>query len=156
MKAHWQQLNERDQAAVAIAVVCVIAYLLYALVFSPLSNMVSQAKKHWQEKHNTLIWMQRAQRNYSQEKRPQTVEASNLLSLLTQVLKQASFQRFPYQLAQTNSGEIQLNFEEVPYNAFVAWLRAQSSRYTLSIKSMDMNKTKTAGVVKVSVIFGVD
>lgn len=156
MKAHWQQLNERDQAAVAIAAVCVIAYLLYVVVFAPLSTMVSQARTHWKEKTNTLIWMQRAQQNYSHEKRPQTVEAGNLLSLLTQVLKQTSFQRFPYQLAQTNTGEIQLSFEDVPYNAFIAWLRDQSSRYTLTIKSMDMNKTKVAGVVKVSVIFGVE
>lgn len=156
MKSYWQQLNERDQTAVAIAGVCVIAYLLYLLVFSPLLSMVSQAKQHWQEKNNTLIWMRRMQQNYSHEKRPQTIEAGNLLSLLTQVLRQASFQRFPYQLAQTSTGEIQLSFEEVPYNAFIGWLREQSSRYTLTIKNMDINKTKILGVVKVSVIFGVE
>ena len=156
MKAYWQQLNERDQVAVGVAGICIVAYLLYALVFSPLSNKVLYAKQHWQEKNRTLTWMQRVQQNYSHEKRPQTVEAGNLLSLLTHVLKQVSFQRFPYQLAQTSNGEIQLSFDEVPYNAFIVWLREQSTKYTLTVKNIDINKTKTSGVVKAVVIFGVE
>jgi general secretion pathway protein M len=156
MKAQWQQFNEREQTAVVIAGLCLIAYLFYALLFSPLTTAVSNARKHWQEKSNTLIWMRHAQQNYSQEKRPQKIAAGNLLSILTEVLKEASFHRFPYQMAQTTSGEIQLSFEEVPYNAFMEWLRDQSTRYTLTIKNLDVNKTKVTGVVKVSVIFGVE
>ncbi len=156
MKAHWQQFSEREQIAVVVAGLCLIAYLFYALLFSPLTIAVLNARKHWYEKNNTLIWMRHAQQNYSQEKRPQKVAAGNLLSILTQVLKHASFHRFPYQLAQTASGEIQLSFDEVPYNAFMVWLRDQSMRYTLTIKNLDVTKTTVPGVVKISVIFGVE
>ncbi len=156
MKAHWQQFSEREQIAVVVAGLCLIAYLFYALLFSPLTIAVSNARKHWYEKNNTLIWMRHAQQNYSQEKRPQKVAAGNLLSILTQVLKHASFHRFPYQLAQTASGEIQLSFDEVPYNAFMEWLRDQSMRYTLTIKNLDVTKTTVPGVVKISVRFGVE
>jgi general secretion pathway protein M len=155
MKAQWQQLNEREQLAVVIASGCLLIYLLYALLFSPLLDKVSIARKHWHEKNNTLIWLRHAQQNYSPNHQPQKVAAGNLLSLLTSVLKQASFHHFSYQLAQTSSGEIQLNFEEVPYNAFMTWLREQTSRYTLSIKNMEVTKTTVSGVVKVSITFGV-
>ena len=156
MKAQWQQFNEREQIAVVGAALCLIFYLFYALLFSPLTTAVANARKQWQEKNNTLIWMRHAQQNYSQAKSPQKIAAGNLLSLLTQVLKQASFHRFPYQMAQTASGEIQLSFDEVPYNAFMEWLKDQSTRYTLTIKNLDVSKTTVSGVVKVSVIFGVE
>lgn len=156
MKAQWQQFNEREQIAVVGAALCLIVYLFYALLFSPLTTAVANARKQWQEKNNTLIWMRHAQQNYNQAKSPQKIPAGNLLSLLTQVLKQASFHRFPYQMAQTASGEIQLSFDEVPYNAFMEWLKDQSTRYTLTIKNLDVSKTTVSGVVKVSVIFGVE
>lgn len=155
LRTHWQQLNEREQGLVLVAVLCLSVYLLYALLFAPLMASVSTAQNHLHAKNDTLIWMRHAQQNYSQEKKPETIAAGNLLSILTQVLKNASFHRFPYQLAQTASGEIQLSFDEVPYNPFLTWLREQTTQYTLTIKSLDVNKTTAPGVVKVSVIFAI-
>lgn len=155
MRAYWQQLNEREQTIVMFAGVGLSVYLLYALVFAPLSEAVTQAQMNWHSKTNTLSWLRRAQQNYNPSQKPQRVAASNLLSILTAVLKQTSFHHFPYQLAQTTSGEIQLNFEEVPYNAFTVWLRNQTARYTLTIKNMEVTKTPVPGVVKVSVVFAV-
>ena len=155
MKAYWQQLNEREQMAVVLAGVCVVMYLLYACVYAPLSAAVMNGQKQLIEKQQTLTWMQRVQQQNREEKKPQTVSGGSLLSILTNVLHHTSFHRFPYQLSQTASGEIQLQFDAVPYNAFMAWLQTQTSRYTMTIKSMDLNKTDVPGVVKVSVVFGV-
>lgn len=154
-RTQWQQLNEREQSSVLVAGLCLGIYLLYALLFAPLMTSVSTARTHLHAKNDTLIWMRHAQQNYNHEKKPETIAAGNLLSILTQVLKAASFHRFPYQLAQTASGEIQLSFDEVPYNPFLTWLREQTTRYTLTIKNLDVNKTNVPGVVKVSVIFAI-
>lgn len=153
MKAYWQQLNEREQIAVVAAGIFSGLYLLYAVVFSPLVSAVTQSREEWREKKATLIWMQQAEKRYVGEKKPQTVTAENLLSVLTGLLAKASFHRFPYQLAQTATGDIQLTFEQVPYNAFIVWLQAQSTQYTLTIKTMDITQTDVSGVVKVSVMF---
>ncbi len=153
MKAYWQQLNEREQIAVVVAGVFSGLYLLYAVVFSPLVSAVTQSREEWREKKTTLIWMQQAEKRYVGEKKPQTVTAENLLSVLTGLLAKASFHRFPYQLAQTATGDIQLTFDQVPYNAFIVWLQTQSTQYTLTIKTMDITQTDVSGVVKVSVMF---
>ncbi|HVT62387.1 MAG TPA: type II secretion system protein M [Legionellaceae bacterium] len=155
MKDYWHQLNEREQMAVMIAGICLGLYLLYALVFSPLMTSVERARVEWQEKKETLIWMRAAEKNYTKEKKPQTVTAQNLLSVLTKLLTAASFHHFPYQLAQTATGEIQLTFEQVPYNAFILWLQDQTTHYTLTIKTMDINQTDTPGIVKVMVMFSI-
>ncbi len=156
MKAQWQQFNEREQGAILISGLFLIAYLSYASFFSPLSKMVTTAQKRWHEQTVTLTWMLHVQQNYHEEKKPQKVASSNLLSILTEVLDQASFNRFAYQLEQTATGDIQLSFENVPYNGFMEWLRDQSAQYTLSIKNLDVTKTNINGVVTVSVIFGAE
>lgn len=156
MKAYWQQLNEREQIAVVVMGVFAVLYLFYALIYAPLVSSVAVAQADWHMKKDTLIWMRHAEQNYDGEKKPQTVAAGNLLSILTQVLNQSSFRRFPYQLSQTATGEIQLNFEQVPYNGFILWLQAQSTRYTMTVKHLDITKTDVAGVVKASVMFSVE
>ncbi|PJD90616.1 MAG: general secretion pathway protein GspM [Legionella sp.] len=153
MKTYWQQLNEREQIAVVIAGVFSGLYLLYAVVYSPLASSLTKAREEWREKKTTLVWMQQAEKKVIGEKKPQTVTTDNLLSVLTRLLDQASFHRFTHQLAQTATGDIQLTFEQVPYNAFIIWLQAQSTQYTLTIKTMDITQTDTAGVVKASVMF---
>ncbi len=156
MKAYWQQLNEREQIAVVVMGVFAVLYLFYALIYAPLVSSVAAAQADWYVKKDTLLWMQHAEQNYDGEKKPQTVAAGNLLSILTQALNQSSFHRFPYQLSQTATGEIQLNFDQVPYNGFILWLQAQSTRYTMTIKHLDITKTDVPGVVKVSVMFSVE
>lgn len=153
MKAYWQQLNEREQSGLMIAGLCSALYLLYALVFAPLMSSVTQAQETWQAKNKTLVWMQQAKKNYAPTQKPQAVTAGNLLSILTERLSETSFRRFPHQLAQTATGDIQLTFDQVPYNAFILWLQRQSTHYTLTVKTMDITKTDVTGVVKASVMF---
>ncbi|MCR9192287.1 MAG: type II secretion system protein M [Gammaproteobacteria bacterium] len=153
MKAYWQQLSERDQMAAMVGGVCLVLYLLYALVFEPLSSSVTAAQEAWTEKKATLNWMQHVEKTYVSAKKPQTVTAGNLLSILTTRLNKTSFHRFPHQLSQTATGDIQLTFDQVPYNLFILWLQRQSTEYTLIIKSLDMTKTDVSGIVKAAVMF---
>jgi type II secretory pathway component PulM len=37
----------------------------------------------------------------------------------------------------------------------MAWLQRQTAQYTMTIKNMEMSKTDVAGVVKISLVFGV-
>jgi general secretion pathway protein M len=121
-----------------------------------LVSAVEERKAAWIEKKTTLLWMQQAQRAYAHEQQPTRVTAATLLSVLTELLTHVSFQRFPYQLEQTSSGDIQLTFDAVPYNLFVSWLQTQSKQYTLVIKSLYLSKTDTPGVVKAAVVFTVE
>lgn len=155
MKAYWTQLNDREQVSVGIAGLCCVLYLFYALLFSPLVTAVVMAEQDWTDKKTTLVWMQQVAQGYSRGQAPKQVTSGNLLSVLTELLSKASFQRFPYQLEQTSNGDIQLTFAKVPYNGFIAWLDMQSKHYTLSIKTLYLNKTELPGVVKATVVFTV-
>ena len=57
-----------------------------------------------------------------------------------------------YQLQQTNSGEIQLSFEQIPFNLFIEWLNNINSQYLINIKQFDVNKTATPGLTRLMII----
>ena len=156
MKAYWNQLSEREQVLVGLGGIGGLALLFYLLIYDPLVSAVEERKAAWIDKKTTLQWMQRAQQTYAHEQPPIQVTAATLLSVLTELLSHVSFQRFPYQLEQTSSGDIQLTFDAVPYNLFVSWLQTQSKHYTLVIKSLYLSKTNTPGVVKAAVVFTVE
>ena len=59
---------------------------------------------------------------------------------------------FPYQLQQTGSEDIQLTFDEVPFNLFLAWLEKINKRYTITVKQFEVDRTKTPGVARLMIL----
>lgn len=85
-------------------------------------------------------------------KSKQAVDNSQLLTILATQLKEHTLQKFPYQLQQTGTGDVQLTFESVPFNLFVTWLTKINERYALTIKQFNAEKTPTAGVAHVMIL----
>jgi len=152
VKAHWNNLNDRERGLVLIAGISCFVYLLYILLYSPLSTARDTAVANWAEKQATLQWMEPLHQFSKTGKAPQLLSKGNLLTEFANQLKVTSFQSFPFQLEQTGSGEIQLSFEEVPYNALVSWLWSLSGRYRFSIKQFNADKKDTPGLVKAMVV----
>ena len=152
-KAYWDNLNERDRWMLGFGGVCCALFLMYMLLYAPLINAVRNKTQQLNEKQEILVWMQQARQQHKAVKSPQTLSNSKLLSVLADQLKATSFHAFSYRLQQTGTGDIQLSFVQVPYNAFVTWLWSVSQKYAFSIKQFSADKTGTTGVVKISVTF---
>ncbi len=155
MKSHWTNLNTRERLVLGFGGVCCFLLLLYLLILAPLSNAVHDKSQQLIEKQTTLAWMQKARQQHKTAAAPQTLSSAKLLTVLAVQLKSTSFHHFPYQLQQTGSGDIQLSFENVPYNAFVTWLWSVSKRYAFTIKQLTVARTESSGVVNVMVMITV-
>ena len=131
--------------------VFVFFFLLYLLIFAPLINAIQDKSQQRIEKQQTLAWLQAARLQYKTTKVPEVISNGQLLSVLAEKLKSASFHRFPYQLEQTGAGDIQLSFVNVPYNAFMTWLWSTRQQVAFSIKQLTVEHTETPGVVKLMV-----
>lgn len=153
MNAYLNSLNEKEKWMVIGTVIALIFFIYFLFLYSPLNNKVSQKSAELSEKMVTLKWMQevRYQNHSSQTK--QKVDSSQLLSALSTQLKKNSNLTFPYQLQQTGSGDIQLSFEVVPFNLFISWWEEISKRYAIVIKQFDAERTKTAGLTRLRIIF---
>lgn len=152
VKAYWTNLGERDRWMLGIGGVCVFFFLLYLVIFSPLMRMTQFKSQQLVEKQDTLVWMEKMHQQHHTVKVPEILTTSKLLTILAERLNSTSFHRFPYQLQQTGTANIQLSFEAVPYNAFITWLWSVREKYAFSIEQFSAERTKTPGVVKLVLI----
>ena len=152
MIAYWNNLNDRERWMLSIGGVCCVVFLFYLLIYSPLVNRVYDKKQQLIEKKETLAFLQKAKIQQQSTKKVQVLSESKLLTVLAEQLKVTSFHRSLYQLQQTGSGDIQLSFDEVPFNAFISWLWSMSEQYAFLIKQFNAERTPTPGVVKVVLI----
>ncbi|ASQ46598.1 type II secretion system protein GspM [Legionella clemsonensis] len=155
MSNYWNNLNERERWMVGIAAFCVIFYLFYLFIYSPLTISVETKTQQLQEKKETLAWMQQVRNQSTQRRAPQAITSSKLLALLGNQLSTGELHRFTYQLQQTGQGEIQLSFEQVPFNQFLSWLWKLFNDYALSLKQFSAERTDTSGMVKLTVVIAV-
>lgn len=152
MNAYWQQLNERERLAIGTCVVAVFIYILYLLVLAPLADAVHQKTRLRAEKQQTLRWMQQVRGQTLSANQPELLTNAELLSLLARQLKRPEFKPFAYQLQQIGSGDIQLTFENIPFNPFIKWLQKLNTTYAFSLKQFKAQRTNTEGVVSLSLI----
>ncbi|KTD10533.1 type II secretion system protein GspM [Legionella hackeliae] len=152
---YWNNLNERERWMVGIAAACIIFYLFYLLIYSPLVTAVDTKSTQLQEKKETLAWMEQVRKKPKNQKIPQPITSSKLLALIGSQLNTGSLRPFTYQLQQTGQGEIQLSFEQVPFTQFLAWLWKLSNDYALILKQFSAERTDTPGVVKLTIIIAI-
>jgi general secretion pathway protein M len=155
MKAWWSQffgnLNTRERHALCVGALGTVLYLAY-MSYAALAAAVFENQKTLSEKKSTLIWMRQVKKQFvPSEKSKQALDASKALSIFSKTLKQASFDAASYQLQQMADGALQLSFESVAYQPFLHWLWSMEQRYSMDIKLFEVEKTKTPGLVKLSV-----
>lgn len=111
-----------------------------------------QKLAQFKEKSATLEWMQKIRQQSHTLQTKQTVDNSQLLTVLATQLKKDPSLKFAYQLQQTGSGDIQLTFDAVAFNLFLAWLEKINSHYEITIKQFEAERTKTAGVTHLMIL----
>lgn len=151
MISAFHNLNEREKWMVTATIICVFFYSYFYFLYTPLHSKLEQNKTLLTEKIETLDWMKTIQKQNVPIKK-KTLNNNELLTFLTNKLKENSKGAFPYQLEQTHNGEIQLSFEEIPFDSFIHWLVKLNNQYTIVIKQLAVNKTKTPGLTKLSIV----
>lgn len=152
MKDYFNNLNDREKWMVLGGGVCLLVFIYYALLYSPLSTAVSQKSAQLIEQAETLEWMKKVRQEGVSTQKKQKVTNSQLLTLIATQLKMDKSLNAPFKLEQTSSGEVQLSFDAVPFNLFVTWFAKINRNYSFTIKQFDIEKSKTAGVTKLMII----
>ena len=152
MKEFWSNLNERERITLSVGVIFCFIYLLYLLVFSPINHAIDSKYQILSEKKEELLWMEKVRKLQHTKKSKDLLTSSKLLTVLTEELNAIYFSQHPYSIKQTGVDEIQLNYEEVPYNGFIKWLWSFNAKYSFVIKQLNIERTNIPGVVKLSLI----
>lgn len=152
MMQYWNNLNERERLLLGVGISIIMIYLFYLLIYSPLSNAVQTKALQLSEKQSTLAWMKDVHKQIKKETASLCISNTKLLSLIDNQLREEALKKFPYQLQQTSSGEIQLSFERVPFNLFLSWLWKLHKDYSITLKQLDAGKTETPGIIHLNIV----
>ncbi len=156
MKAYWHSLNEREKWMVILAALCLGIYAYYLFLYAPLSTQIDQKQQLLTEKIATLDWMEKVKQRHATTTKKKQIDNSELLTILATQLKANRSFKEGYQLQQTNTGEVQISFNEVPFNGLMQWLTALNEQYNLTIKQFESSSSTTPGVVKLMLIISAD
>ncbi|RAP36935.1 MULTISPECIES: type II secretion system protein GspM [Legionella] len=151
MMNFWQNLSERDRLTLSIGLVFTVAYLFYLLIYSPLNTAVVSKTNQLEDKQKTLVWMKQINQRPRNSKEPEMINNGRLLSIISTQLSNTPFKTFAYQLQQTGPGDIQISYDKVPYTQFLQWLWQLNTDYAVILKQLSIDKTETAGVVKLTI-----
>lgn len=152
MNTYFSTLNEREKWMIIGTTLCLALYCYYIFLYSPLSHQITQKSTQLVEKISTLAWMEKIKQQKHKTKTKQTVDNTQLLTILATQLKEDSTLKFPYQLLQTGPGDIQLTFDTVPFNLFIAWLKKINEDYSITLKQFNAERTPAQGVVHVMIL----
>lgn len=152
MKQYLSSLNERERWVLILGSLCLFLYLYYLILYAPLSSSVTQKSNQLIEKKETLRWMKQVQGQAHTTQKKQQLDNSQLLSVIAKQLKSNQSLRVPFQLQQMSSGDIQLTFDNVPFNLFVRWLMKLNDKYAIEIKQFEVEHTDRPGVTRLMFI----
>ena len=156
MNDFWVKLSERERWMLIAGGLIFILYLVYVFAVAPLSRAVDKHVADVREKQQLLVWMEQVRSKARLHKAPEHLDKAKLLGAFSTSLSQTPLHTFTHQLQQTGEGELQLSFEEVPYNACISWLFSLRNKYAFSIKQLSFKQTKTAGVVNAVIVVVTD
>jgi len=152
VKAYLNALNDRERWMLVAAVLFLTLYCYYLFLYEPLNQKVNQKSKQLIENLTTLEWMNQIKTQSHIRHAKQQVDNSQLLTLLAKQLKDNETLKFPYQLQQTGTGDIQLTFNEVPFNLFVEWFEKLNLRYTIYVKQFEVERSAIPGITRLMIV----
>jgi len=153
MLEKFNELNRREQLILIIGGVFFVAYLLYILVYSPLSKSQTELAQQNDRARETIVEskglvaeFKNLQRSGAQSSKGSGQSLSQIVD--TTVAKNSlSMKRF-----QPNaSGDAQVRFEGAIFNNIVAWLYELESGYSIIVKDISISPGRAEGLVDVSV-----
>ena len=157
MKDWWINLSLRDKQMLTLGGVVVVIFLLYLLIWSPISNTVSTLRTTLQHNQATLVWMQKADKQIqSIEKNPSasrsTQTTASLLSIVQNEINQNPLAKNLTQLRQAETDSVQLSFLHVDFDQLIAWLTQLWQQQNITVIQATVKKGDSQGVVAAEVM----
>ncbi|KEQ18069.1 hypothetical protein GZ78_10860 [Endozoicomonas numazuensis] len=145
LKKHFVQLSNRDQKALSLLSLFVLAVMVYLLLWQPLSQWSVTAKQDFQHQRTVNQWVAGHIHQATVQPEPVAKEHSDLPSLITQSAK--SFE-LSLSRVQPGSNGLSVWLEQAPYPALLQWLEELEINQQLRFEQVRIDRLEAGGEVK--------
>lgn len=158
MKA-WHDLSEREKYIVGCGSILIGCLLFYFFIWSPFTHHNVQLRQEITYQHNLLSWLQSAEAELNRLRanpkgiHRHKISSSEILITIDQSLLQINLRKFVSDMSQADSNKIRINFNSVPFDGLITWLKMCWQQYGMRIDQIDIEPDVHSGLVKAIVIF---
>lgn len=151
MKAWFARYNQREQLSLLLMAMCMVGYLLYFLLWSPLAS-----KREAMELRNASAAesLQRVDAMVSEvlRLRESGGNVTARRNLTTVVNQSTSRRQLPVSRLQPNSrGDIQVRLENAVFDDMLAWLHEMEYTQGLIVREVSITQAGSVGRVNASI-----
>ncbi|TEW53938.1 type II secretion system protein M [Psychromonas sp. RZ22] len=150
IKDWWEGTTEREQQLSVISAVVIFVALIYFLLWQPITSNLADQQQRLRSSEQTLQWVETnaaklVKAGVSEGKRPQ--RKVNLSQLINNTAKRNNINISRIQ-NQKNGVDIWIN--EVEFTQFLRWITALQNDSRVQVVSVDINRQKDQGMIKVN------
>lgn len=152
MKEWWNNLALREKQMVSVGLVFLGAFLIYLILWLPLSNYVSSLRDQIHNSQELLTWMKGTDKQIqtlekSTARKPSKSPAGSLLNIVQKQIKTSPIATALTQLHQAENDSVQLTFKNVNFDKLIAWIISFTQQQECSITQMTVTPNATVGMV---------
>lgn len=157
LKNQWENLLPKERYIITIGASMTVVVLLYACIWSPLSDAVLHRKAQAASRQELLIEMQKASQKIMQFKTQgisvDTAPIRNgLLAFIEQSLTSQHLSNYLKQVQQTQNNQITLTFENVPFDQLMQWMQSMVMIHSLRVKNLSAVRLAVTGTANVQIV----
>ncbi|CAM3152060.1 type II secretion system protein GspM [Moritella viscosa] len=148
MKAHWQQLDQKEKQLVSLLIATLLLACGYWLVWQPLQNDISNTQRKVNVQTQTLadvkvIGQKIMNLQGGQVNHPEAGDLNQLVSL------SAKRNKIMITRIQAKADNLQVWIDDVNFNQLTTWLEQLNKQYGIEIQNIDLSVSDKKGMVKV-------
>lgn len=151
MKEWWLSLSSEEKQTTLLGTLVAAILLIYALIWSPLSNKVDALRDKIHHNQALLSWMQQSDKKIELLEKSQQPSSRNanlsLLNIIQTESNQTAFANNISQLQQAENDSVDLRLQKVSFDALIKWIIDLCSKEKLVITQLSATPGTTPGIV---------
>lgn len=156
MKEWWMNLGLREKQAVSLGGIVVILFILYEIIWAPISNHNDTLRDEITRNQKLLTWMQEADQHIHAtqkmlQKNAATKNSAALLSLLQKEVNQSPFAKNLAQMTQAENNSVQITLQKVNFDDLIKWLTELWKKQELTVSQMTVTPNGSLGIVDATI-----
>lgn len=142
----YEQLSDRDQLAVNIALPIVLLLLIIFAIIMPVNSLVSDMEQEVKSNRSAVVLLQQ---QVPQNSSKSSKSFSSLPNLITSTSRQFGFQLDRYE--EKKGGEINVWFDSISFDKMMQWLAQLENDYGVTSSYISVSQTNEVGIVRANV-----
>lgn len=153
MLAWFQHLSKREQVIISGGSIFLVLLLFYYLIWSPLSNAVTDASRYYQKEVSLLEYLHQSvpkllayQGQFSSNN--STSKNEPLLTRIETSINHTKLATYLTNIEQQDDS-IHITFDSVPFDTFIEWMQTFSHQNSMTVDTINVTHLTTPGLVKI-------